>query len=347
MQKRNWFKICVLLIMVFLLSGSIAMSVKADADDDNENDAEDAITDIWGYDWTKLREIEKQREKDNYNYAVNDYEESPSDASLIWVVLILAGSVTFGLVMNEVEKQKENDEQQITYIEEEPLPKVRYRPKTKTSLPRRKTIVTPPNRTNEISNLIRQRDERFSAPEFVFYVKKVYMDIQNSWEKRDLKPIQGVMHQNLYQQMQKYVDKNIAEGVINRSEQISIGTCYLTSYMRDLQYEYVDVYLAVRMINYQIKEKTGKLIRGNKSTKWTDYYKLTFMRASEAKTAEAVEKEKDFMCPNCGAPIEGTSFGVCSYCKSMVTVGIHDWVLSDFNEIEETYQENENQSNTQ
>ena len=34
-------------------------------------------------------------------------------------------------------------------------------------------------------------------------------------------------------------------------------------------------------------------------------------------------------CPNCGAPTEITSSGKCEYCKSIITTGDHDWVLSD------------------
>ena len=35
------------------------------------------------------------------------------------------------------------------------------------------------------------------------------------------------------------------------------------------------------------------------------------------------------LCPNCGAPLTGTSFGKCEYCGSIVSTGVHDWVLSN------------------
>ena len=60
------------------------------------------------------------------------------------------------------------------------------------------------------------------------------------------------------------------------------------------------------------------------------YYKMTFMRSNDSKTRSAGEKDKGFVCPNCGAPLTGTSFGKCEYCDSIVTTGIYDWVLSDF-----------------
>ena len=38
---------------------------------------------------------------------------------------------------------------------------------------------------------------------------------------------------------------------------------------------------------------------------------------------------KKLNCPNCGAPLNMTSAGKCEYCGSIVSTGVHDWVLSD------------------
>ena len=38
-------------------------------------------------------------------------------------------------------------------------------------------------------------------------------------------------------------------------------------------------------------------------------------------------------CPNCGAPLEISSSGVCEYCGSVVTTGQYSWVLTDFSGI--------------
>lgn len=187
-----------------------------------------------------------------------------------------------------------------------------------------------PDRTAEISRLIKERDTLFTAPDFISFAKQVYMDIQDAWAKRDLTPVRAVLHQNLYQQTEKQIQRKIADGIVNHLERISINTAYLTSYRRDAQYEYLTVYLAASMIDYQVKEATGEVILGDKVTRWKMYYKMTFMRANDAKTRSAQEKAKGFVCPNCGAPLTGTSFGKCEYCDSIVTTGIYEWVLSDF-----------------
>lgn len=189
---------------------------------------------------------------------------------------------------------------------------------------------TLPDRTDEIDRIIKERDPLFTAPDFLSFARQVYMDIQSAWEKRDLDPVRGVLHQNLYQQTNRQIQKKIEDGIVNHLERISINTAYLTSYRRDKEYEYLTIYLAASMIDYQVKEATGEIILGNKTTRWNLQYKMTFMRSVEAKTRSAKEADQGFVCPNCGAPLKGTSFGECEYCGSVVTTGAYDWVLSSF-----------------
>lgn len=206
----------------------------------------------------------------------------------------------------------------------------RVQPRMRRTEPVRTQQRVLPDRTAEISRVIRERDPLFTAPDFISFAKQVYVDIQDAWAKRDLEPVRAVLHQNLYQQTERQIQKKIADGIVNHLERISVNTAYLTSYRRDAQYEYLTVYLAASMIDYQVKEATGEVILGNKTTRWNMYYKMTFMRSNDVKTGSANEKDRGFVCPNCGAPLTGTSFGKCEYCDSIVTTGIYDWVLSDF-----------------
>ena len=85
--------------------------------------------------------------------------------------------------------------------------------------------------------------------------------------------------------------------------------------------------------DYQVKEATGEILFGDKTTRWNMQYKMTFMRSVGSLTKDAKDKEKGLVCPNCGAPLTGTSFGKCEYCGSIVTTGAYDWVLSAFTAI--------------
>ena len=50
------------------------------------------------------------------------------------------------------------------------------------------------------------------------------------------------------------------------------------------------------------------------------YYDMTFIMSS---TQQKIDK-----CPNCGAPIEVNSAGVCEYCGSKVVGENANWVMS-------------------
>ena len=143
------------------------------------------------------------------------------------------------------------------------------------------------------------------------------------------------MHTNLYNTTQKQVQSKIEQKVIYHYESIAINTAYLTSFVRDEQYEYLTVYLNARFIDYQTSEESGAIIRGDKNTRWDFRYKMKFMRSVGMKSndANASEFETGHNCPNCGAPLEMSSSGQCAYCGSVVSTGPYSWVLSDFTTI--------------
>ena len=187
-----------------------------------------------------------------------------------------------------------------------------------------------PDRTEQIENIIKAHDTNFSANDFVSFVKRVYIDIQTAWCKRDLVPVRVFLHDNLYDATAKQVQAKIDQGVIYHYESMVVNTAYLTSYTKDEQFEYLTLYLNARMIDWQEDEKTGNILRGDKTTRWDLRYKMKFMRSIGVLTKEEVAGTTGHNCPNCGAPFEMTSSAKCEYCGSVITTGQYSWVLSDF-----------------
>jgi len=190
-----------------------------------------------------------------------------------------------------------------------------------------------PDRTLEIEPVIKAHDPNFSASDFVSFVKRVYIDIQTAWCKRDLMPVRAFLHDNLYDATAKQVQSKIDQRVVYHYESMVVNTAYLTSYAKDTQFEYLTLYLNARMIDWQEDEKTGKILRGDKTTRWDLRYKMKFMRSAGVLTKEAVSGVSGRNCPNCAAPLEMTSSAKCAYCDSVVTTGQYSWVLSDFGTI--------------
>ncbi len=302
----------VMMVMVF----SFSTNAKAGFGDFNDYDSGGS----WdsGSDW----DYDSDWGSSDYSWSSDSYDSSSGGTSFCSVVIIVLIIVIIGIICyaKENAKNKNNSTQQATT----------QRPQQRVQKP---MAAAPADRTTEISNMIKERDPLFAANDFLSFAQDVYMDIQDAWEKRNLEPVRAVLHQNLYQQTEKQIQKKIADGIVNHLERISVNKSYLMDYNKDEKYEYLHVYLSASMIDYQVKEATGQILYGDKTTRWNMQYKMTFMRSVDCLTKDAKDKEKGLVCPNCGAPLTGTSFGKCEYCGSIVTTGAYDWVLSGFTAI--------------
>ena len=187
-----------------------------------------------------------------------------------------------------------------------------------------------PNRTARIEKIIKEHDPDFSAKEFVTFVKGMYKDIQKAWCKRDMAPVRALLHDNLYDTTAKQVQAKIDQGVVYHYKNIRVGKTWLTSYARDGQFEYLTLCLNASMIDWQEDEKTGEILRGDKTSVLALQYKMKFMRSSGVLTKEGTAGVTGTECPGCGAPLDIASSAKCTYCGAVVTTGKYSWVLSDF-----------------
>lgn len=184
--------------------------------------------------------------------------------------------------------------------------------------------VTVPNRTVDIRNAVQQSDPSFSSEQMITFAQNTFIAVQNAWCAKDLEPVRGMMHNNLYNTTLRQVQAKIDQHVTYHYENYTFKNVYLTSYVRDIDYEYITVYLNTEYIDYQTDDNTGNIIRGDTSTMWKMRYLMKFMRSVNRQT------DQTKFCPNCGAPLDIASSGKCEYCGSTVTTSGFDWLLSDF-----------------
>lgn len=319
-MKKKITGIIMILLLLLAVGSAFAVKSKADFGDFNDYDSgSDWDSSDWGSsDW----DSDWDSDWGSSDWSSSSYSSSGSsggggpisDCFSVTIVLLVIAA----FIWASFSGKKNNGH--TTYTPPQTTP---YKPATK-ALPYRNT---------EISDIIKEHDPNFTTDDFLAFVGQVYMDLQTAWMNRDLEPVRAVMHQNLYQQTEQQIQMKIQQGIINYLERITVNTSYLTSYRSDKEYEYVSVYLASQLIDYQVKEATGEVVSGNKKDRWTMYYKLTFVRTMGSKTRSAEEKDRGWVCPNCGAPLKGTSFGKCEYCDSVVTTGNYDWVITGFNAV--------------
>ena len=186
-----------------------------------------------------------------------------------------------------------------------------------------------PDHTEEIVAAVTQIDPLFSKEKFLAWSKEVFVTLQQAWNDRDWSRIRPFEKEELYRQHELQLRDYINKGQINVIERVNVNQAYLHQYERDAEYEYLKVYMRVRMVDYIIDERTKKVLRGDPSVDCHLQYLLTFMRKKGVLTDPAVSNNSVLACPHCGAPVQVTSAGKCEYCGYMVTTGECDWVLSD------------------
>lgn len=183
--------------------------------------------------------------------------------------------------------------------------------------------------TNPIVTAITEIDPLFSTDKFIAWAKEVFITLQTAWMERDWAKIRPFEKEELYRQHEKQLEEYIRLGRINVIERINVNQAYLHQYVREAEYEFLTVYMQVRMVDYIKDEKTGKVLKGNPNQDCHMRYLYTFMRRLGVVTDPAKSNNSVVACPHCGAPTQITSAGQCEYCGFIVTTGECDWVLSN------------------
>ncbi|MDR0782968.1 MAG: TIM44-like domain-containing protein [Propionibacteriaceae bacterium] len=176
---------------------------------------------------------------------------------------------------------------------------------------------------------ITRHDPKFSSDRFIGWVKEVFFTMQYAWMARDWERIRPFEKEELFKQHEMQIQRYIDSGRINVLERININQAYLHKYVRESEYEYLTVFLAVRMTDYIKAEKSGEILKGSPDVDSHLKYLYTFMRATGVLTDPASSNKSTTNCPNCAAPTKITSAGKCEYCSSIITTGKFDWVLSN------------------
>lgn len=183
-----------------------------------------------------------------------------------------------------------------------------------------------PDRTEQITRIIRQRDVEFSEVKFKAFAEYVYVTLWEEVYHQNIDHIRMFLHDNFYEFIKKDMDERANAHLVRVLEDNNVSDVYLTAYGRDDRFERVSVCLYAICVFYEKDERTGEMVKGNPKIKGGAGYILDFVRNKDVRTRQENGELKSRNCPNCGAPVENT--GKCGYCGSVLTTGAYSWVLT-------------------
>ncbi len=189
------------------------------------------------------------------------------------------------------------------------------------------TPVVYPNKNAEIGVLIQTADPSFSSEKFISFANEAYVKLQTAWSERDLEPIRLLLAEELFAQASSQIQEYRRLGRINKMERIAVQESYITDYSSGKEKETLTVYLYATQKDYIVDENTNSVLDGSAEQYRHSKYIITFIRAKGTLTQDN-NGIQITNCPNCGAPLEITASGKCSYCDSVITNEDHAWVIS-------------------
>ena len=190
--------------------------------------------------------------------------------------------------------------------------------------------------TASISSFIKENDKKFDVQKFLEWTKRIFCTVQIAWTRRDWEKIRAFEKEELFEQHNKQLQEYIRLGRINVIENIDIIDAYLHKLVVDNNFQNLTVSMRVTMNNYVIDEKSGKVIIGNKKKVIDNIYLLTFTRSSGIKT-NMVNGFVMNICHNCGATVRSENAGKCEYCGSIIYTDEFNWVLLNFESVDENF----------
>ena len=145
-----------------------------------------------------------------------------------------------------------------------------------------------------------------------------FKDIQDAWENFNYDALREMCTDELAESYISQLDTLKLKNGKNIMSDFNPIDIKITSAKLENDLISVVVYANITFYDYVINEKTGEVIRGNKSRKVNNHYLMTFVVANESITK----------CPGCGAELKMNTSGVCEYCRMKIVKNASDFVLS-------------------
>ncbi len=182
-------------------------------------------------------------------------------------------------------------------------------------------------RSNSLDQL-KQNDPNFSEANFITRVNNMYLQLQDSWMKKNWNSVRPFETDELFNMHNKQLQGFIDNHTTNVMEEICVLETEIADYAGDGVNDVLSVVLKARLKDYVIDDNTRKVVEGDPHREIYMAYLFKMIRKQGVLTKAETEATKVTQCPNCGANVSINASGQCDYCGSVITSGQYDWVLA-------------------
>ena len=173
--------------------------------------------------------------------------------------------------------------------------------------------------TNAIKR-IKEYLPNFNESQFLQQGYQIFLDVEDAWMNFDLEKVRNSITDEMFNMYESQLTSMEVKGEQNIMSDFVLRDYAIIDAIKQNDNIEIKTRYVIEFYDYIIDKATNKVLRGNKFRKLRMYYDMTFIMSS---TQEKIDK-----CPNCGAPVEVNSAGVCDYCSSKIVGENTNWVMS-------------------
>ena len=167
------------------------------------------------------------------------------------------------------------------------------------------------------SGLLKMFDINYD--EFLKEAYENYVKIQNAWMDFDYDSLKELLTDELYNTYYSQLEALKVKKEKNIMSNFKLKDIKIKRLFDENNIVGVVVYLRVKMKDYVV-DKNNKVVRGSKFFKLDVEYLITYVKPKDIK--------EEMVCPNCGAPLEDTTRGECTYCRTLIVRPSKKYVMS-------------------
>lgn len=188
-----------------------------------------------------------------------------------------------------------------------------------------KRTINNANRINVTNNEqaiseIKKHLSGFDVNKFLSSGYNIYMRIEEAWMNFKLENVRDIITDELFNMYESQLTSMEMKGEQNIMEDFKLLNSAITNASLQNDMLQVTTRYVIEFYDYIIKKDTKQVVRGNSNRKMRMVYEMTFIKK--------LDKTKLNKCPNCGAPIDINSVGICEYCNSKIVDDNTEWVMS-------------------
>lgn len=172
-----------------------------------------------------------------------------------------------------------------------------------------------------------QLDPEFNETELLEYVKKLFTEMQETWEAGDIGPVRYGFVPDTWNRFNTQLQMKNSRGETTHVRDIAFVETGIADFGIIAEKDRLTVRILVDY-NVWITNRKGRNIQGSPSTRHRMDYRWIMVRPAGTKTGAAGMVDRKH-CPNCGAELDVAAFAECPFCKAQIGGEWQGWLLSD------------------